>query len=66
MPVTPEFVTGVIQREKPDGILCSFGGQTALNCAIKLEEQGVFQKYDVQVLGTPIKAIFPYALFLLS
>merc|ERR1719215_2131054 len=57
LPVTPEFVTKVIQREKPDGILCTFGGQTALNCAIKLDEQGVFKKYNVAVMDTPISAI---------
>eukprot|EP00929_Paragymnodinium_shiwhaense_P112635 TRINITY_DN808_c0_g1_i4.p1 TRINITY_DN808_c0_g1~~TRINITY_DN808_c0_g1_i4.p1 ORF type:complete len:1588 (-),score=339.38 TRINITY_DN808_c0_g1_i4:477-5240(-) len=57
LPVTPEFVTKVIERERPDGILCTFGGQTALNCALKLDEQGVFTKYDVRVLGTPLKAI---------
>jgi len=57
LPVTPEFVTQVIKREKPDGIFCTFGGQTALNCAIKLEESGVFAKHECQVLGTPIQAI---------
>jgi len=57
LPVNPEFVTEVIKRERPDGILCSFGGQTALNCAIKLEESGVFEKFNVRVLGTPISAI---------
>mmetsp|Transcript_29566 Transcript_29566/g.55366 ORF Transcript_29566/g.55366 Transcript_29566/m.55366 type:complete len:1592 (+) Transcript_29566:63-4838(+) len=57
LPVNVEFVTQVIRRERPDGILCTFGGQSALNCAVQLEEQGVFKKYDVQVLGTPIKAI---------
>jgi len=57
LPVTPDFVTQVIKRERPDGIFCTFGGQTALNCAIKLEESGVFEKYDCQVLGTPIKSI---------
>jgi len=57
LPVDVEFVTQVIKRERPDGILCTFGGQTALNCSIKLQEQGVFAKYNVQVLGTPIKAI---------
>jgi carbamoylphosphate synthase large subunit len=50
-------VTQVIKREQPDGILCTFGGQTGLNCGIKLQEAGVFEKYDVAVLGTPIKAI---------
>merc|ERR1719162_557659 len=57
LPVNPEFVTEIIKRERPDGVLCSFGGQTALNCAIKLEEAGVFDKYAVRVLGTPISAI---------
>eukprot|EP00928_Gymnodinium_smaydae_P000481 TRINITY_DN10184_c0_g1_i2.p1 TRINITY_DN10184_c0_g1~~TRINITY_DN10184_c0_g1_i2.p1 ORF type:complete len:1582 (+),score=248.00 TRINITY_DN10184_c0_g1_i2:51-4796(+) len=57
LPVTLEFATKVIQRERPDGILCSFGGQTALNCAIRLDEEGVLKKYGVQVLGTPISAI---------
>jgi carbamoylphosphate synthase large subunit len=57
LPVTPEFVEQVIKRERPDGVFCAFGGQTALNCSIKLEEEGIFAKYDVKVLGTPIKAI---------
>jgi carbamoyl-phosphate synthase small subunit len=57
LPVTVEFVTQVIRKERPDGILCSFGGQTALNCGIKLQEQGVFEKYNVQVLGTPISTV---------
>jgi len=57
LPVTVQFVTEVIKRERPDGVFCTFGGQTALNCGIQLEEQGIFKKYDVQVLGTPIKAI---------
>merc|ERR1719424_1066482 len=57
LPVTPEFVTKVIEKERPDGILCTFGGQTALNCACKLEELGVFLKYGCKVLGTPIKSI---------
>eukprot|EP00933_Yihiella_yeosuensis_P077927 TRINITY_DN8891_c0_g1_i1.p1 TRINITY_DN8891_c0_g1~~TRINITY_DN8891_c0_g1_i1.p1 ORF type:complete len:1190 (+),score=260.46 TRINITY_DN8891_c0_g1_i1:194-3571(+) len=57
LPVTPDFVTEVIKRERPDGILCTFGGQTALNCAIKLSERNVFEKYNVKVLGTPIQAI---------
>jgi len=57
LPVTPEFVTGIIARERPDGILCQFGGQTALNCSLRLDEQGVFAKYNVRVLGTPLKAI---------
>merc|ERR1719367_2328049 len=57
LPVNAEFVTEVIKRDRPNGILCTFGGQTALNCAVKLEEEGVFAKYGVRVLGTPIKAI---------
>jgi carbamoylphosphate synthase large subunit len=57
LPVNPEFVTEVIRRERPDGILCTFGGQTGLNCGVQLEQMGVFEKYGVKVLGTPIKAI---------
>ena len=57
LPVTPEFATKVIQRERPDGILLSFGGQTALNCGLELFASGVLKKYKVQVLGTPIEAI---------
>ncbi|MDR1154584.1 MAG: carbamoyl-phosphate synthase (glutamine-hydrolyzing) large subunit [Bacteroidales bacterium] len=57
LPVTPFFVEKVIRREKPDGILLAFGGQTALNCGIALFKEGVFEKYSVRVLGTPIQAI---------
>ncbi|HEX2936035.1 MAG TPA: carbamoyl-phosphate synthase (glutamine-hydrolyzing) large subunit, partial [Bacteroidales bacterium] len=57
LPVTPHFVEKVIQKEKPDGILLSFGGQTALNCGIALFKAGIFEKYNVRVLGTPIQAI---------
>ncbi len=57
LPVTPYFVEKVIQKEKPDGILLSFGGQTALNCGIALFKEGIFSKYNVRVLGTPIQAI---------
>ena len=56
-PVTPEFVTRVIEKERPDGILLSFGGQTALNCGVELYEKGVLKKYGVKVLGTPVQAI---------
>ena len=56
-PVTPEFVERVIEKERPDGILLSFGGQTALNCGVELYEKGVLEKYGVEVLGTPIQAI---------
>jgi carbamoylphosphate synthase large subunit len=57
LPVTSHFVEKVIEREKPDGILLSFGGQTALNCGIELHEQGILQKHNVRILGTPISAI---------
>lgn len=57
LPVTPFFVEKVIARERPDGILLSFGGQTALNCGIELHKQGVLERYAVQVLGTPLSAI---------
>ena len=56
-PVTPEFVERVIEKERPDGILLSFGGQTALNCGVELYKTGVLQKYGVEVLGTPVQAI---------
>ena len=57
LPVTPEFVEKVIEKERPDGILLSFGGQTALNCGVALYKSGVLQKYGVEVLGTPVQAI---------
>ena len=57
LPVTPYFVEKVIDKERPDGILLSFGGQTALNCGTDLFRSGVFEKYNVRVLGTPVKAI---------
>lgn len=57
LPVTAYFVEKVIAKEKPDGILLSFGGQTALNCGVELHKKGVFEKYNVAVLGTPVKAI---------
>ena len=56
-PVTPEFVERVIEKERPDGILLSFGGQTALNCGVELYEKGILEKYGVKVLGTPVQAI---------
>ena len=56
-PVTPEFVEHVIEKERPDGILLSFGGQTALNCGVDLYQKGVLDKYGVKVLGTPVQAI---------
>ena len=56
-PVTPEFVERIIEKERPDGILLSFGGQTALNCGVELYQRGVLEKYGVKVLGTPVQAI---------
>ena len=57
LPVLPYFVERVIEKERPDGILLSFGGQTALNCGVELYQTGVLEKYGVQVLGTPVQAI---------
>ena len=57
LPVTPYFVEKVIRKEKPDGILLAFGGQTALNCGVELYRSGVLEKYGVEVLGTPVQAI---------
>ena len=57
LPVTPYFVERVIQKEHPDGIMLAFGGQTALNCGVKLFESGVLEKYNLKVLGTPVQAI---------
>ncbi|SNR52104.1 carbamoyl-phosphate synthase (glutamine-hydrolyzing) large subunit [Hymenobacter mucosus] len=57
LPVTPYFVEEVIKKEQPDGILVAFGGQTALNCAVALFRAGVFEKYNVKVLGTPVQSI---------
>ena len=57
LPVTPYFVEKVIEKEHPDGVLLSFGGQTALNCGVNLYRNGIFEKYQVKVLGTPVQAI---------
>lgn len=57
LPVTPDFVEEIIKKEKPDGIIVSMGGQTALNCAIDLYRAGIFEKYGVEVLGTPISVV---------
>ena len=57
LPVQPYFVERVIDKERPDGILLSFGGQTALNCGVELYKSGVLEKYGVKVLGTPVQAI---------
>ena len=56
-PVTPYFVTEIIKKERPDGILLAFGGQTALNCGTELYQKGILQEYGVQVLGTSVEAI---------
>lgn len=57
LPVTPLFVEKVIKKERPDGILLAFGGQTALNCGVELYRSGILEKYNVKVLGTPVQAI---------
>ena len=57
LPVQPYFVERVIKKERPDGILLSFGGQTALNCGVQLYKNGILEKYNVRVLGTPVQAI---------
>ncbi|XP_069830459.1 multifunctional protein CAD [Dendropsophus ebraccatus] len=57
LPITADYVTQVIKNERPDGILLTFGGQTALNCGVELTKRGVLEKYDVRVLGTPVSSI---------
>ncbi|HNZ71989.1 MAG TPA: carbamoyl phosphate synthase large subunit, partial [Prolixibacteraceae bacterium] len=57
LPVTPYFVEEVIKKEKPQGILLAFGGQTALNCGVALYQSGVLEKYNVEVVGTPVQSI---------
>ena len=57
LPVTPYFVEKVIEKETPDGIVLSFGGQTALNCGVELHDAGILEKYNLKVLGTQIDAI---------
>jgi len=57
LPVDPYFITEIIKKEKPDGIMLSFGGQTALNCGLELDKNGTLKKYNVKVLGTPVKSI---------
>ncbi|XP_056151163.1 CAD protein [Lampris incognitus] len=57
LPITPEYVTQVIKNERPDGVLLTFGGQTALNCGVELTKLGVLEKYNVRVLGTPVASI---------
>ncbi len=57
LPVTPEYVEKVIEKEKPDAVLLGFGGQTALNCGVKLAKNGTFERYNVKVIGTPVRVI---------
>eukprot|EP00095_Tigriopus_kingsejongensis_P000738 maker-scaffold1408_size42850-snap-gene-0.11 protein:Tk00738 transcript:maker-scaffold1408_size42850-snap-gene-0.11-mRNA-1 annotation:"cad protein" len=57
LPVTSHYVEQVIESERPDGVLLTFGGQTALNCGVELDRKGIFAKYNVRILGTPIKSI---------
>ena len=57
LPVTPEYVKDVIKSERPDGVLLTFGGQTALNCGVELDRMGVFEQYNVKILGTQIQPI---------
>ncbi|NXT90731.1 PYR1 protein, partial [Anhinga rufa] len=57
LPITPEYVTQVIRNERPDGVLLTFGGQTALNCGVELTKAGVLERYRVRVLGTPVTSI---------
>jgi len=57
LPITPEFVERVIEKERPDGVFLSFGGQTALNCGVSLYRDKIFEKYNVRVLGTPVQSI---------
>ena len=57
LPVTPYFIERVIEKERPQGIMLAFGGQTALNCGVELYQSGVLEKYNVKVLGTPVQSI---------
>jgi carbamoyl-phosphate synthase large subunit len=57
LPVTPYFVEKVIAKERPDGIMLAFGGQTALNCGVAIYKAGIFEKYNLRVLGTPVQSI---------
>jgi carbamoyl-phosphate synthase large subunit len=57
LPITPFFVEQIIKKERPQGVLLAFGGQTALNCGVALYQNGVFEKYGVEILGTPIQSV---------
>ena len=57
MPITPQYVESIIEKERPDGLMLSYGGQTALNCGVKIDESGILKKYGISVLGTQIPGI---------
>lgn len=57
VPVTAEYVANILERERPDGILLTFGGQTALNCGIALDRMGILKRLNIKVLGTPIQTL---------
>ena len=57
LPIQPSYIEYILKKERPDGILLTFGGQSALNCGVKCHHLGIFEKYKVQVLGTPIKSL---------
>ena len=57
LPVTPQYVESIIEKERPDGIMLSYGGQTALNCGVKIDEAGILKKYGISVLGTQVSGI---------
>jgi len=57
LPITPQYVESIIEKERPDGIMLSYGGQTALNCGVKIDESGILKKYGISVLGTLVPGI---------
>ena len=57
LPVTPQYVESIIEKERPDGIMLSYGGQTALNCGVKVDEAGILKKYGISVLGTQVLSL---------
>jgi len=57
LPITPQYVESIIEKERPDGIMLSYGGQTALNCGVKIDESGILKKYGISVLGTQVPGI---------
>ena len=66
LPVTPYFVEEVSQKEKPEGIMLAFGGQTALNCGVALYKEGILEKYNVKVLGTPCSTRLPLVIIVID